>query len=547
MSNALNKINPYLLIILAGGILFFPFLGLVHLFDWDEINFAESAREMLLTNDYFRVRVNFQPFWEKPPLFIWLQALAMKVFGMNEYAARFPNAITGIVTLVILFTIGRKHFGTQLGWWWIVVYAGSFLPHLYFKSGIIDPLFNLFIFLGIYFLFRTTTTDIPASRRQLISLAGVFVGLGVLTKGPVALLVTLLTLLVYFIVRRSWKTFSVKEYLLFFTFIILIAFCWFGVETMRNGPWFLQEFIIYQIRLFRTQDAGHGGPFIYHFIVLYVGCFPASVFIFNAFKKNTTDSSDQQLFRIWMIISFFVVLLLFSIVKTKIVHYSSFCYFPLTFFAAYSIDKIIKREISFKKYHVWQIAVLGSLIAIAITAFPLILMNKEKLVKEYGYLIKDPFALANLEAAIEWNGFEFTIGIAYFLLIMIALFQKSTDNKLKILFAATALVIFTTLAAIVPKIERFSQGAAIDFFKSLQDKEVYVDVIGYKSYAQLFYTKKKPIRDTLSINKEWLLHGPVDKDVFLVSKIDNPQLDHEPDFQKIGSKNGFVFYWRKAK
>ena len=73
--------------------LFFPFLGQSHLFDWDEINFAEAAREMIVTGDYLRVQINFQMFWEKPPFFIWLQVLSMKSFGINEFAARFPNAL----------------------------------------------------------------------------------------------------------------------------------------------------------------------------------------------------------------------------------------------------------------------------------------------------------------------------------------------------------------------------------------------------------------------------------------------------------------------
>ena len=50
-------------IIIAGLILFVPFLGLTHLFDWDEINFAEAAREMIITNDYLNVHINFKPFW----------------------------------------------------------------------------------------------------------------------------------------------------------------------------------------------------------------------------------------------------------------------------------------------------------------------------------------------------------------------------------------------------------------------------------------------------------------------------------------------------
>src|SRR3954468_10540633 len=93
----------YCIIIAASVLLFVPFLGAVHLFDWDEINFAECAREMIVTGDYSHVQLNFQPFWEKPPLFIWLQVLSMKIFGVNEFAARFPDAICGILTLNIIY------------------------------------------------------------------------------------------------------------------------------------------------------------------------------------------------------------------------------------------------------------------------------------------------------------------------------------------------------------------------------------------------------------------------------------------------------------
>src|SRR5205809_1083434 len=121
------------LIVIFGSILFFPFLGSVHLFDWDEINFAECAREMIVTGDYSNVKINFQAFWEKPPLFIWMQVLSMKIFGVNEFAARFPNAVCGIVTLLVIYSIGSKSIDKKFGLLWVLAYAGSFLPHLYFK------------------------------------------------------------------------------------------------------------------------------------------------------------------------------------------------------------------------------------------------------------------------------------------------------------------------------------------------------------------------------------------------------------------------------
>jgi len=145
MKNRLVQYSIWPLLILT-TVLFIPFLGEVRLFDWDEINFAEISREMLELKDYFRVSINFEPFWEKPPFFFWLQALAMKMFGVDAFAARLPNAICGLLTIGLLYKIGERLYHRQFGFLWATVYLGTTLPHLYFRSGIIDPVFNLFIF-----------------------------------------------------------------------------------------------------------------------------------------------------------------------------------------------------------------------------------------------------------------------------------------------------------------------------------------------------------------------------------------------------------------
>src|SRR5688500_2764085 len=92
---------PWLWIfVIAGALIYIPFIGGVHLFDWDEINFAEISREMITTGDYLRAQVDYKPFFEKPPFFFWIQSASMHVFGINEFAARLPNAICGIFVLV---------------------------------------------------------------------------------------------------------------------------------------------------------------------------------------------------------------------------------------------------------------------------------------------------------------------------------------------------------------------------------------------------------------------------------------------------------------
>ena len=146
--------NSYGIILFLLSCILFPLaIGTVHLFDWDEVNFAEIAREMIVSKNYLNVQINFQPFWEKPPLFFWFQALSMKVFGINEFASRFPNVLVGITSIMTLYFIGKKFISDKFAFIWALSYFGSILPHFYFKSGIIDPLFNLFIFLSLYFIY----------------------------------------------------------------------------------------------------------------------------------------------------------------------------------------------------------------------------------------------------------------------------------------------------------------------------------------------------------------------------------------------------------
>ncbi len=110
--------------------LFLPFLGMVNLFDWDEVNFAECAREMLCRGDYSQVMIDYIPFWEKPPLFIWMQAISMKLFGISNFAARLPNVFAAFFTFSFIIYMGEKLQNRSFGILWAVVFCGSFLPNI---------------------------------------------------------------------------------------------------------------------------------------------------------------------------------------------------------------------------------------------------------------------------------------------------------------------------------------------------------------------------------------------------------------------------------
>lgn len=545
------RLSPKLLYIIVLGLCFyFPFLGGVHLFDWDEINFAESAREMILTGNYSRVQIDFKPFWEKPPLFFWMQAASMHLFGINEFAARFPNACVGVLTLLTLFLIGKKLKDSTFGFIWALMYLGAFTPHLYFKSGIIDPTFNLCIFLGIYFFFRAKIE--PKKSMPNTLLAGIFIGLAILTKGPVGGLIWGLTAFFYFLTKRFKQFISWKETLIFGISCVLIASIWFANELINNGFWFINEFITYQIRLFSTPDAGHGQPFYYHFVVVLIGCFPISIFAIRAFTYNHAkiDSALTELttFVPWMKTTFWVVMILFSIVTTKIVHYSSMAYFPVSFLAAKFLYDWLNERADWNKWVSFGLLSIGFILSLVLAAVPFVGMHTQDIIP----YIKDPFAVKNLEAVVDWHIYEMFIGIVYFAVIVFAVVFVRKQSKKAFIYTlslATAVCLFLFGAIIVPKIENYTQGAAINFYESKRGQDVYIHVLGFKSYAHLFYFQKpvsKVSAEKGEAYEDWLLNGKVDKPVFFVTKFDRyEEYRNHPNLELIKEENGFVFLKRK--
>lgn len=563
--------KPRLIIALLAAVFFIPFLGNAHLFDWDEINFAELSREMVILGDYLNVHINYQPFWEKPPLFFWLQSASMRIFGMNEFAARFPNAICGIITLVLIFDIGKKLFNARFAWIWTLAYFGSVLPFLYFKSGIIDPFFNLFIFLGLYYFIlgywktndkQNTHLKLPKSLWTYFFFGGIFIGLGILTKGPVAYLIALLTFFVYWIFQKFRLYVSIPQFLWFSISATFVMLTWFGLEIWQNGFWFVEEFIVYQIRLFSTPDAGHGGFPGYHFVVLLVGCFPMSIFAMRAFfKMEKPQKMHQADFIKWMKILFWVVLILFTIVKSKIVHYSSMAYFPLTFLAAYVIDNLLENKITFNRWMRFGVLFLGGLFILAIFAAPFIGQNLEILKP---LLEKDPFAAANLEADIFWSGWE-VIPSLFLLTVLVLFFYFYKNNRwrsFQILSVGMGIFCMLTLIFFINRIEGISQNAAVTFYESKATENALIYTYGFKSYAHLFYGKKantyqsienkhietNQISPLARVNNPQVLKDfPEVVPIYIVCKIQKSKdLEAIKWLEKIENKNGFVFFKRKS-
>ena len=557
---------------LVYGLLFiFPTLGDFNLFDWDEINFAESSREMLVSGNFFHVQINFEPFHEKPPLFFWLQVLSMKVFGINAFAARFPNALLGVFTPIILFMMGTKIKNSSFGILWSLVYLLGLLPSLYFRTGIIDPYFNLFIFTSIYFGYLHFSNEEVKNKIHLV-LSGLFAGLALITKGPVAVLIISIVFIFFLFIRKL--KIDIISILVFFITILGCSLIWYGYEIWQSGPWFLIEFIKYQIELFSMPVAGHQQPFYYHVLVLLFGCFPFSFFALRIIFSSKTSPPFQALMRIL----FWVVLILFTIVSTKIVHYSSLAYFPLSYLATIEMQKLQfgkKLSMFFKTIFI----AFAFLISTGLTMGIYVLIAQPEFMYES---IKDPYIQEIMKTPLDWNGFEYLIPLLILTgsVLFIALSSKRLIQSIILYLVFLGMFFSFSSKLILPKIDFLLQGHLIQFYDSISLDKKYISTVGFKSYAHYFYaqtdqltktdhlkTKKIEILDThfdvdsfhdltksqknkySSYVVNWMTDGNIDRPCYLVTKSNRKvnQLEQNKNLDIVYNKLGYKIFKRKIE
>ena len=526
-------------IVIVSALAFIPFLGSVHLFDWDEANFAELAREMIVSGDYLQPQINFMPFYEKPPLFIWLQVLSMKVFGINEFAARFPNAIAGILVLVSLFLIGKKHFNERMGWLWSLSFGASMAPHFYFKSGLIDPIFNFFIFLSIYY-FLFLFIENQSKKWKYTLLSAIFTALAVMTKGPVAIIIIVGSLGFTWILLKfkGWR--SIGWTIPWILIMVGLSSIWFLYITKVYGDAYVREFITYQIRLFETEDAKHGGTILFHPLALLLGCFPASIFMWSAFSKyNKPKNEFQELFFKAMVACGVIVLVVFSIVKTKIIHYSSMDYYPITFFSALGLGYLIDKKTKLSNSFTLILILIGSIWFLALILIP-IAGNNIELIKPY---IGDKNLLEQLKTPIKWHYWASILGLIFGVIFLYGIFKfkSNTPNGIFAIFIASVFCTQSIAIYYLPRIEQIVQGSLVEFAKSKKMEESYFQSLYFKSYNIYFYSKISPHPPEQNWHIDTMLNGKLYRNCYYIIKTSDSHKikDFVPSFY---SRGGFLFY-----
>ncbi len=490
-----SKSSRYLLILAIWSLVaFFPFLGHIHLLDWDEVNFALSSLEMIESNNYLQVTVNGEPFWEKPPMFFWLQTVSFRLFDTIEFAARFVSALAGLLTTLLIFFMGRQLISPRFGLIWGLLYSGSALSLFISKMGIMDPTLNLFVLSGIFAYTRMiSSTD----RSYLYAvLASASLAMAFLIKGPIAIVIPSIVFVIYLLFYEK-SQFNLKHNIFFILLLFIFSTSWYIIESFRNGFWFIEQFVTYQFRLISTADAGHKGFFLFHFVIFMLLCFPASTFFIKGFTDNWKSDGFSKI----MALLFVVVMVIFFIVKTKIVHYSSLMYVPGCYFAALTIHQFLKRERTSITRLEWSLLSCSLIVYLILTLAVPMLVNRPELITPF---IHNLNVVESISQNIYWPLSGFFPGIFLFLsgiVVCYLFYRKSIVLGMKFLIIATMIFTNSLWAFYLPLLEKYLQGDLIQYYKEVKDQPIDLTTYKYKTYAHMFYAGKKVFRSVEDYNQ----------------------------------------------
>jgi 4-amino-4-deoxy-L-arabinose transferase-like glycosyltransferase len=279
---------------------FFAGLGRSAIGDADEAFYAQSAREMVESGDWITPHYNYEYRFQKPVFFYWLVAAAYVVAGIGETAARFPSALAGLALALMTWAVGRRWVGPSTGVVAGAIVATSFGYFTMAHASLPDLPLAAFVTLATWALFEAgvpaADPSVPSSgtasrapddrtRRRWMLLAGLAIGLGMLTKGPVALV---LPALVYLTARlvladgllptsRGWFGLRWIDVALATLVLLAVALPWFIAMADVHGVAYLRRFFVGEnLERFATERYNGRRPLWFYAPIIIGGLAPWS-------------------------------------------------------------------------------------------------------------------------------------------------------------------------------------------------------------------------------------------------------------------------------
>lgn len=544
-------IYSILTILLFSSYFFFYNLQSPGLFDLDEAVYAESTREMVESGNWITPHMNYELRFDKPILIYWLMAIAYKLFGITEFAARFWSALNGIIIALWIFYFGKKWKSVQFGLLSSLIFITCLEPVILAHAAITDMTLLLFLITALFSFYLGYSAE-TAKGKQWYWLFYLGCALSVLTKGLIGIVLPGMIILIFLLAtRRLWSTVKEAKLLPGIILFLMITLPWYILVVRENGWIFIQQFFLFHhLHRFTGEISGHSGNIFYYLLVILIGFFPWSSFLVSGIKtaipwnwRKWKDMSRQDQFPLFCLIWIIIIFIFFTIAKTKLPNYIAPLFPPITFLVAAWWQQLLNPKIENQpsKSHIRPqtifLLVLGLIISGAFLALPMVLKQVVESGKLVGvdsiklgfvpYLVAIPILIGIISASISFYRKKHAVGIIILICMMLVFWQF-------------------TVTELVPIVYEYQQGPLYRYATALRDEWPSEDIViieyGFNYPSVIFYSHRPILR--LGTNEfdriKELFQSP--KKVYLLA---NPkrleQLQQLPKFNLIIIERQYLF------
>ncbi|MEI6206778.1 MAG: phospholipid carrier-dependent glycosyltransferase [Desulfuromonadales bacterium] len=344
------QLRDLLILMVICTVPFLLFLGNQPLIDPDEGRYAEIPREMLERGDFITPTLNYVKYFEKPPLLYWLNAASIRLFGLNEFAARLPSALSGLATVLVTYILALRLYERRTA-----LFAALILTTA--TGFVLQSRIILTDMLLTFCLTSALGAFIIAARREEWRRNGgtawyffyLFCSLAVLTKGLIGIVFPAGILFFYFLITREWHILRQMRPASGILLFLAVTAPWFVLVSLRN-PEFAGFFFIHEhFERFTSTVHGRYQPFWFFVPVLAGTMLPWSFFIPGALLRTWRDRhKDGAQASIFLLVWTVLIFLFFSKSGSKLVPYMLPIFPPLAILIAHRLNVAIEgrgREI----------------------------------------------------------------------------------------------------------------------------------------------------------------------------------------------------------
>jgi 4-amino-4-deoxy-L-arabinose transferase-like glycosyltransferase len=331
----------------------------------DEPRYAWIARAMAETGDWITPRLYGQPWFEKPILYYWAAAAGFRLHLPAEWAARLPSALAALGATLAIGWLARRHYDGDVA----SLSSPDLLASLIFSTGVAaigfsraatpDMLFSASVTLAMgsaaHVFSRagafneaadkyagTQTTDLLP-----IALFGAFLGLGVLAKGPAAIILACGAIGLWTLATKRWRVALRVAHPLAMAAFCVVALPWYVLCAIRN-PDFIRIFIFqHNFERYLTPMFQHRQPFWFFLPITLLALLPWTVFLWPAFeevlrvwREKSQVRSPGLFFGCWAVFP----VLFFSFSQSKLPGYILPAIPPLALLCAISALRALRRS-----------------------------------------------------------------------------------------------------------------------------------------------------------------------------------------------------------